>query len=624
MKTEKERRLLSMAQRRVRIQKRPVRRSQLISPWGIGNIVNFPNDESLMVCGLDAWEAFYSLAQNPKEYVFNEERLQKRLNVQEFRFPPDYRERGDGVTNPEMKVPFIRFPQWHYCPKCGHMIKMTFYGAAQKCQGKQFQTGMSCHQTPQYRRTRMIPVRFITVCSQGHIDDFPFMEWVHNGINHQEGHILRFRAGRNAGALSGIEITCNCGLKKSMAGAFNKGSLTDIKNCNGSRPWLGQTSSIVCGNELNVVQRGASNVYFPQIRTSIYLPMWHEKINRRLINILEENWSFLTKSRVDGKLDRNRFEMLADQKSLNVDELINVAQNRISGTEERNISDSEEDYRYVEYQALLNESGGDNQDFYVKKISSSKYSGFLSKYFENICLVHKLRETRAFCGFSRIVPDNNRQLEEMKLELGIRQYNWLPAVINRGEGLFFEFNSQALNSWISNSKIETRARRLIDLYNQSRINRGIETRAINPLFILLHTFSHLIINELSYECGYGSSSLRERIYCNHENINNRMNGVLIYTSSGDSEGSMGGVVASGRIGNLERIVHEALEKAQWCSYDPVCMDSEGQGTDSCNLAACYACALLPETSCEEMNRLLDRGVLVGTHDEPNEGYFPRT
>ena len=469
----------------------------------------------------------------------------------------------------------------------------------------------------------MIPVRFITVCSQGHIDDFPFMEWVHNGINHQEGHILRFRAGRNAGALSGIEITCSCGLKKSMAGAFNKGSLKDIKNCNGSRPWLGQTSSMGCGDELHVVQRGASNVYFPQIRTSIYLPMWQENVNRRLINILEENWSFLTKSRVDGKLDRNRFEMLAEQKSLNVDELINAAENRLSGTDEKNISDSEEAYRYVEYQALLNESGGDNQDFYVNKIPSNKYSGVLSKYFSNICLVYKLRETRAFCGFSRIVPDNNRPLEEMKAELGLRQYNWLPAVINRGEGLFFEFNRQTLDSWINTSKLELRARRLIDLYNQSRINRGIETRTINPVFILLHTFSHLIINELSYECGYGSSSLRERIYCNHEDVNNTMNGVLIYTSSGDSEGSMGGVVASGRMGNLERIIHAALEKAQWCSYDPVCMDSEGQGTDSCNLAACYACALLPETSCEEMNRLLDRGVLVGTHEEPNEGYFPR-
>ncbi len=326
---------------------------------------------------------------------------------------------------------------------------------------------------------------------------------------------------------------------------------------------------------------------------------------------------------MDRRLDKNRFEMLAEQKMIDVDELLRAAENRLSGSNERRISDSEEDYRYVEYQALLNESGGDNQDFYVKKIPISYYSDSINQFFENICLVHKLRETRAFCGFSRIVPDNSRQIDEMKRELGLRQFDWLPAVINRGEGLFFEFKNQTLDSWLNNSNISLRAGALINLYNQAIVDRGIEPRTINPIFILLHTFSHLIINQLIYECGYGSSSLRERIYCNHLDDQNRMNGVLIYTSSGDSEGSMGGVVASGRKGNLERIVKSALEKAQWCSYDPVCMDSQGQGTDSCNFAACYACALLPETSCEERNRLLDRGVLIGTHDEPNEGYFPR-
>ena len=34
---------------------RPMRRSALIGPWGVGAIGAFPNDESLMIAGLDMW-----------------------------------------------------------------------------------------------------------------------------------------------------------------------------------------------------------------------------------------------------------------------------------------------------------------------------------------------------------------------------------------------------------------------------------------------------------------------------------------------------------------------------------------------------------------------------------------
>jgi hypothetical protein len=117
-----------------------------------------------------------------------------------------------------------------------------------------------------------------------------------------------------------------------------------------------------------------------------------------------------------------------------------------------------------------------------------------------------------------------------------------------------------------------------------------------------------------------NTNLRERIYC-HVDTDLPMNGILIYTASGDSEGSLGGLVRQGNPGNLENIVTAALYSAQWCSSDPVCMESRGQGPDSCNLAACHSCCLLPETSCERGNRLLDRALIVGTLDTAEVGYF---
>ena len=80
----------------------------------------------------------------------------------------------------------------------------------------------------------------------------------------------------------------------------------------------------------------------------------------------------------------------------------------------------------------------------------------------------------------------------------------------------------------------------------------------------------------------------------------------------------------GRPGFLEPVIQRALEAAQWCSSDPVCMEvgsSGGQGPDSCNLAACHNCALIPETACEEFNRFLDRGLVVGEPDRSELGFF---
>ena len=152
---------------------------------------------------------------------------------------------------------------------------------------------------------------------------------------------------------------------------------------------------------------------------------------------------------------------------------------------------------------------------------------------------------------------------------------------------------------------------------------GTASRQISPELVALHTLAHVVINELVYACGYGSASLRERLYVSTES-GREMLGVLIYTAAGDSDGTMGGLARMALPMNLGPVLTDALQRATWCSTDPVCMElgEAGQGPGSCNLAACHACALLPETSCEEFNQFLDRGLLVGTHSSPSLGLFP--
>ncbi|MBL7067660.1 MAG: DUF1998 domain-containing protein [Candidatus Marinimicrobia bacterium] len=604
--------------------KKPIRRNQLISPWGIGSICNFPGDETLMVAGLDAWKEVYQQAFNPDEFIVREERLAKRLGVHNFRLPPDYRKAGIGVLNSNLKIPFVRFPLWHYCPRCGAMEKMSIYkNTPQKCKGPNFRV-MSCHSLTDWKRPRLIPSRFIVICSEGHIEDFPFMEWVHRGPVGEDCK-LRLRAGRSASSLSGIEIECvTCNIKRSMAGAFNEDSLKDIKSCSGQRPWLGEIeeSTAGCGKKkLRVVQRGASNVYFPQLRSSIYLPKWESSTKRIIIEVLEKNWDFLTRTRSDGDLNEDVFKAFADKYNVDVYELLNAAKERLKSeavTENDECkTDSEEIYRRTEYEAILKGKGGDNQDFHVSSVNRNEYENPVMKYFKSIVLVNKLRETRALVGFSRLLPDNGKTIRELRAELSIsNQLNWLPAIIVKGEGVFFEFDNVLIDKWLKNPAVHSRFNMLKNNYTSAR-------RRINPRFILIHTFAHVLINQFSYVCGYGSSALRERIYCDcdPETPDNPMNGVLIYTASGDSEGSLGGLVRQGKPGYLEDIVESALFAAQWCSADPICIDSTGQGPGTCNLAACHNCALLPETCCEEGNRLLDRGMLTGTPDNPKVGFF---
>ena len=115
--------------------------------------------------------------------------------------------------------------------------------------------------------------------------------------------------------------------------------------------------------------------------------------------------------------------------------------------------------------------------------------------------------------------------------------------------------------------------------------------------------------------------LRERIYCNLFDETNEMQGVLIYTSAGDSEGTLGGLVREGEPKNLRKAVYEAVTKAASCSYDPVCIQTKSQGLGGTNASSCHACTFVSETSCEENNQLLNRTTIIGDSKNNIPSFF---
>ena len=590
-------------------------------------MIDFPKDESLMVAGLDAWP-FAKEACVP-DWLVLEERLQARLNVKSFRLPPEHRDPSPGIHHANVDIPTVRFPQWHYCHRCGGMERIPLFGGRQRCAGRPY-TGISCDAKPHKSRSFLIPVRIVAVCEKGHIEDFPFLQWIHRKRSATPNCTLRFRAGRSSSMLTGVRIECSCGESKTLAGVFDfdhkgLGALQRIgRTCSGSRPWLGMVEPIhaTCGAPLRAVQRGATNVYFPYVVSSIYLPLWAEQAHRVIVDALSrpDIWDILTSGLIDGKrIDPARCDTIAKMWKLDAQNLLTVAQKKLDGLSVEPVR-TEEEYRRQEYSALLAPRGGPDTELFVEITPQADLPPGLNKLFNSIGLVRKLRETRCMAGFTRLIPpdpDNpSGRMQSLKTDALI---DWLPAVVVRGEGIFLEVNQDLLNDWVERTTAGQRTAQLANNYNERRINRRQPIRQVTPRFVFLHSLAHSLINQLSFDCGYGSASLRERIYCSVDENDEAMQGILIYTASGDAEGTMGGLVRQGQPDRLLQTLRAALDKARWCSSDPVCIEAQAQGTDNANLAACHGCLLISETSCEEGNRLLDRALLNGTPTEPDLG-----
>jgi hypothetical protein len=594
-------------------------------PFGIGAIVDFPN-QTLMAAGLDAWP------QEPQCQI-HDDRLAKRLGIKYFRSPPP----GPRDGQKGEYLPFVRFPLWYLCPRqqCKALIKVKWNeGSRPKCASqlgtrfkeKEDEKYKTCSELTKNKRRSMNPVRFVVACEHGHIDDFPWVEWVHTPMGRPLDEVsvcsdpkLRLAHMGSAG-LGGLWVNCQgCDKKRSMLGSAGENSLKGYV-CTGNRPWLGEQGREICNAEKPpmMLQRSATNLHFSKIASAILIPPFSNPI-RKLIDD-QRNWRTLSSGvNEDGLPDDQRLRFFAEDRQVPFDRLKEAVIQKLTG-EGTSDSETEEEFRYSEYRALLEATTSSSDDFFAVKQDVNLYSNIVSKYIDKIVLVEKLAETRALTGFSRIKPPPYREFDHSdQMQLSNARKNWLPAIRVYGEGIFLTLKKELVDQFLANGEIIKRSRLIVSKHKEDCKKLNREPSLFSDKFFLLHTLAHILIRRLTFECGYGSSALRERIYCSDGN--NPMTGILIYTAAGDCEGTMGGLVRQGRPGIFEPTLLGAIEDASTCSSDPLCIESGGQGIGSVNLAACHACTLLPETSCEEGNRFLDRATLVGTHEDPSMGYF---
>lgn len=275
----------------------PVRRGQLISPFGPGAMMILPDGVSVICGGLDHWFKHESGdAENidQREYLVDEWRLAARLGIDHFYLPPDHRRvrKHDPPTNSYLTVPFLRFPQWHYCTRCGLLRKLPLVTKGR----------IKCQECEAQNWTRyLVQVPFVAMCDAGHIQDFPWIEWVyHTASPPQNPPPMRLHS-TGGMTLAGQKIKVDGGPERTLAGITNAslgGTDTDLSRllddskapflCPGVRPWLGTEQGEGCGRPLRGSLRSAANVYFAQVHNSIYLPRGEDATVAEAISLLEQ------------------------------------------------------------------------------------------------------------------------------------------------------------------------------------------------------------------------------------------------------------------------------------------------------------------------------------------------
>lgn len=588
-----------------------VRSSEIITTHGPGALFNGKEGVSVMILGLDMWsEAFEQTDNLGKFRVIHNKFLEDVCHKDHFRMPSGNRS----------GIPCSVFPTWGYCEYCHIMSKME--GKPDKEKG--YYVCKYCRKENGYKN-KILPARLILLCDYGHVQDFPWEEWAHSKTPYQEAGfcddpLVKWRFGRGGTTLSNYKVICKtCNKQRSMFGATDhisaslpqKNGGTFELRCNGNSPWLGRnTRCPPQGSDSNEKKHlkgnhvRASNMYFPMTVSALQIPRFNNPVQKTI----EKNQKVIEYLR---KKQTSLKEIAAEDFFSEVDATIDKVIDELNYRFNHDVKD-ENDIKKEEYDDLVHSQNVTSAQNNEISISGIEVSPELSPYIDKVKRVDRLTMISVLRSFTRGNPpdpyDYDNPINKSRCKISKNpKIDWLPCVETKGEGIFFTLNKDRVKRWAENAGTIARCKRIIDCYDEFSSRRKMSNQVSSPEYILLHTLAHVLIRELAYASGYGESSIRERIY--HDD---QANAILLYTSSNASEGSLGGLVRNAETDEFSSVLRGAISKSRSCSRDPLCVESNvdsGPINTRLNGSACYACSLLPETSCENFNRLLDRKIL---------------
>lgn len=644
---------------------------KLISSYGgVGSIIE-TIDGALMIKDFDKWK-YFQLIEKGKEVEVNEEindnRLLKRLKFyfpdlnQIVKVPANY-SAFYNTSLPKLKDHIIDaeyFPKWMYCNKCNSLNHIDDWYKGWKNVYHSKETNKindsftppkcyKCYQKAKQNKEKrkyylLEQVRFIMTAPNGNLKDIPWQKWTsltrekdENGQTKivlpkqdnlccKKQDLVYIKDGKNPD-FTGVRIQCKNPDCKTKGKQVTLGGLMGLRvpdfNANGEISIIKDKDGFPVldtkGNEQKImfkaVIRTSNSIYYPLITNSLYLPT---------IEIKKE-----VKDKIKTLYEDAEFSSEQIQKKINNEQLkLTISQIEEVMFPENQDFIKEIDYRFREYQYLTSNVNSDDKNLVFEKEESKELKEF---GINKLLKINRLKLTSVQTGYSRqepidkdlfanntmddFIPVSKHAVKAKYTTSKGKNTRFIPGIESFGEGIFIDFDKSKIVEWYKKqSKNEEFNKRIEILKNNAEKSsfkpseekgKILSNTEYLTSFLLIHTFSHILIKELEFLTGYPATSLSERLYINE----NEMQGVLIYTMAG-AEGSFGGLVSQAETERFTKILYSAIARAKDCASDPICYNSEGQGIGGLNLASCYSCGLLPETSCEEFNSYLDRAMLI--------------
>lgn len=616
-----------------------VRPSHLMFTTGVGALADLPNF-SVLVRGLDDWNytAFEWEPIAEPRLLAAIQRLGER-RVEQLRPAPwlDGLDRDPTGPASRVGVPVLPFPAWLRCTACNELapIDSGAFGfendKPRRPQEARFFHD-NCGRKRSGRKPLAVAARFVLACTDGHLDDFPYVHFVHHGAGCPKASHPKLRMDDRGGNLgANVEIRCvPCGERRNLREVFGRRGAEKLPRCRGRHPHLFAFKPGGCTREVRVLVVGASNQWFAQTLSALAVPRSGAS---ELQTKIEQHWPALSGLPGPEMLPYARSNVPAFR------ELDRWSDQEIWAAIEQCRRNPPEDQRVEGYPDLHTPeweifSAGPlpatTDDFTLRR-DPDGVPGLLKDFYADVIQVERLREVRALVGFTRLdAPDPDDPDLVTRAPLARSGPTWVPASEVRGEGIFLRLPEELLHSWerrVAGSRALAEHRAAYARFRRARysdrISGPFDEMRLWPgtRYLALHTLSHLLIRTIALECGYNAASLSERIYTTTADGDPRA-GILIYTAVPDAEGTLGGLVSQAEPDPLVRLTRRALHNARHCSSDPLCAERlPHDPAEFLHGAACHICLFVSETTCERGNRFLDRRFVVPI-DAPELALFP--
>ncbi|MBN1170618.1 MAG: DUF1998 domain-containing protein [Micromonosporaceae bacterium] len=609
------------------------RPSHLMFTGGVGGLIDLPNF-TVLVRGVDDW----SYQAVPSWQPIHEPRLlaavrdvYRQPGVVELRAAPWLEETPGDPSDLALRigVPVTPFPQWLRCTACNTLAALdskTFGFINAKA--RRPDEARFFHPCRGNKKRLAVPARFLLACTNGHLDDFPYVEFVHHGAPCAKATHPTLRMDDHGGNLgANVKITCtNCQMHRNIREALGAAGERNLPLCRGRHPHLGVFRP--CEQTPKVLVVGASNQWFAETLTVLAVPpTGASALRAKVVEMWDGALAGVTGPEVLAfALTQPNFTSLRAWPAAQVWEAIAAHRASLAADGHADAfaaGQARPDLLMPEWEVFTTKPVPEPMPDFTLRDDGGVPAG-LQTALADVVQVERLRMVRALVGFTRLDAPDPADPDLVERAPISREATppWVPASEIRGEGLFLRVRDDLIAAWEERVTASATIAAHADAYARYRRNRYSERikGPFDPMrhwpgarYIALHTLSHLLIRAIALECGYSSASLAERVYAGTDD--DPRAGILIYTAVPDAEGTLGGLVALGEPDALTRVTDCALRDAMSCSSDPLCAERlPGQSDDFLHGAACHVCLFVSETTCERGNRFLDRRLVVPVGD----------